>query len=602
MAFLPLIERELRVALRKKRPVRDRLIVAAACSGGALLFLCVATMTGSRTAGRDLHKLFCLAGAYMALRTPLLMAGAFAEERRNQTLGLLFLSGMGAGEIFLSKLFSAVMIAFSGLLAMFPLLALPFLIGGVSFDLFLATIVTLPNLLVFALAVTLLASVLTQDDGAAIVLVGVLAALLCAVPAMVYWGQAHFAPGAEPSSAWLRLSPAYGPYLVWRGLSPARGGEFWRSFVVTLCWSLLCLLAANVALRRLWRQWQENREVTSWSGRWRQLLHGKAQGRQRLAARWLAANPYAWLAARDRQPTTLAWLVVGGLALVWGSCLVVWRGAWLSVPNFCLTATLLNLALRWMIHYTAAQGLGSCRRDGTCELLLTTPLSPSDIVAGQLEALRWQFVPVTRVVLVLNAGLMLAGLPLRRWTPGALYVYSVFWACLLLWALAQHRNWRAPLLVMWVSLNCGRPAHAVWRATGLKPWWWICMIFNSSVFGPLFSRFPSGSRLEILWASWMGFLFLAATLGNLISAGGPNQRERRLVSEFRDIVREPLPDPDDPRFKKWNFHERFPWGVFEQHATPRSNAMPESGLLQFLKAVERGVVKLKPEADPQAKV
>jgi hypothetical protein len=36
--------------------------------------------------------------------------------------------------------------------------------------------------------------------------------------------------------------------------------------------------------------------------------------------------------------------------------------------------------------------------------------------------------------------------------------------------------------------------------------------------------------------------------------------ETRLVREFREIVREPLPDPSDPRFKRWNVRERFPWG------------------------------------------
>ena len=35
--------------------------------------------------------------------------------------------------------------------------------------------------------------------------------------------------------------------------------------------------------------------------------------------------------------------------------------------------------------------------------------------------------------------------------------------------------------------------------------------------------------------------------------------EARLINEFREIVREPLPDPNDPRFKKWNVHDRFPW-------------------------------------------
>ena len=34
----------------------------------------------------------------------------------------------------------------------------------------------------------------------------------------------------------------------------------------------------------------------------------------------------------------------------------------------------------------------------------------------------------------------------------------------------------------------------------------------------------------------------------------------RLVREFREVVREPLPDPTDPRFKDWDVEERFPWG------------------------------------------
>jgi hypothetical protein len=41
---------------------------------------------------------------------------------------------------------------------------------------------------------------------------------------------------------------------------------------------------------------------------------------------------------------------------------------------------------------------------------------------------------------------------------------------------------------------------------------------------------------------------------------GANHWKRRLNLEFREIVREPLPDPTDPRFKKWDVGERFPWG------------------------------------------
>lgn len=181
MALLPIIERELRVALRKKRPRRRRLQVAGVAVSGTLLFLSLAAFAGFRQAGPYLHRLLCLAAGYLVLQTPRLTAGIFADERREQTLGLLFLSGLGAAEVFASKLMSAALVAFGDLLTLFPMLALPFLLGGVSSQQFLATVCALPSFLLFVLAVCLLASVLTRDDGTAVILTFVLLFVLCGV-------------------------------------------------------------------------------------------------------------------------------------------------------------------------------------------------------------------------------------------------------------------------------------------------------------------------------------------------------------------------------------------------------------------------------------
>ena len=64
MACLPIIKRELRVALRKRRPARSRLKVAAAAAGGTVLFLVLGTLTGNRDLGRNLGEMLCLAGLY----------------------------------------------------------------------------------------------------------------------------------------------------------------------------------------------------------------------------------------------------------------------------------------------------------------------------------------------------------------------------------------------------------------------------------------------------------------------------------------------------------------------------------------------------------
>ena len=438
MSWPPLIERELRVALRKKKPARSRLIVASVCVGGFLLVLLFGLMVGSRNLGPGLHKLLCFAGFYVILRAPMLTAGALARERGNQTLGLLFLSGLSSTEVFLSKFLSAVMVAFNGLLAMVPVLALPFLMGGVSFDLFLATAAALPSLLLFVVAVSLLASVLTRDEGTAGILTGLLALLLCGAGPLFYWGQLHYSPAAKPSTAWLVSSPAYGPYLVWTALRAGPVADCWRSLTLSWAWSLLCLGLAAGALKKLWREREESAVQTGWSERWHQWLHGTPQYRRRLAGAWIDVNPFVWMAARDRQPAVLAWGVIGGIAALWLLCWAAWPARWPSVPNFVLTAILLNTALGWITRHCAARDLAQPRRDGGYELLLTTPLEPGEIVWGELEALRRRFQAPARAALALHVVMMLGGLMTRRWNWRALFAYFVIWSVLLAWSWQRH--------------------------------------------------------------------------------------------------------------------------------------------------------------------
>jgi hypothetical protein len=50
--------------------------------------------------------------------------------------------------------------------------------------------------------------------------------------------------------------------------------------------------------------------------------------------------------------------VVGGIVLVWLLCWAIWPAEWPSVPNFFITATLLNIVLGWLARQTAAQEIG----------------------------------------------------------------------------------------------------------------------------------------------------------------------------------------------------------------------------------------------------
>jgi hypothetical protein len=536
--------------------------VASIAGGLTLLFLLLAAVSGSHSVGRKLHGLLCLAGLYVVFRAPILTAGTLSEERGNQTLGLLFLTGLTSGEVFASKFLSSALVAFTDLLAIFPMLALPFLLGGVPFDLFLATVCGLPVLLFFAIAVSLLASVLTSDEGAAHVLALVLAGCIAGLGPVIYMGQLHYSSGAQPSLWWLRSSPGYGAWLVRLGLPGPTVGDFWSCLAFTLLWSAACLGGAAGFLKRLWRHHQEDLAAGKWAQRYREWTRGSRAYRKRLASRWLVRNPFVWLGARDQREATLAWAIVVGIVVVWLGCWAAWPSRWPSVPNLFLTATLFNLSLSWLARYSAAKGAGAPRQDGSYELLLTTPLSPQEIVRGELEAVRILFQPVLRLVLLLEIILMLAGLLLKKWNPSALTVYFLIWAFFLYWTSAQ--GWwrrRRVLPVMWTSLNCGRPALAVWRTSGLHSWSWIWVLFNIKSLFSGFPDFPTGSPGELLLVSSLAGSFVIVVLirflvGDTVSA----QRERRLISEFREIVREPVPHPHDPRFKKWDVKERFPWG------------------------------------------
>lgn len=451
----PLVERELRVALRKHDPIRKRVLVALACTGVTLVCFLMLNLPGLGTAGfgRVLHGLLFWIGLYLAVvETPKLTAGVFAKERRDQTLGLLFLTGLRAGEVFVGKLFSSATIAFFNLLALVPFLALPFLAGSVSLPVFAATAACLPVLLLFTLSLAILGSVLCKDDGAALFTAIGLGLLLCAPVPVVYLLNKSL--GTSPMSPhWLLLSPAFGPYLVRQHFGTGSAAEFWLNCAVTLLWSGLALALAAVVLSRTWQEPFEPGAMEGLRARLEQWIHGPAARRRAWAARWLDQNPFVWLAGHDRQPVLVAWAVVAGIALIWLAGWWAWPHRWPSVPNFFVTAFSLIVVVEWLADYATAKRVGEDRRSGALELLLTTPLFVAEIVEGQGLATELQFRPLRRTLLGVNCALMTAGFLIRSWNLKAVISYC------LIWTAAFGPCWRRRLRlgqILWMGLNSGR--------------------------------------------------------------------------------------------------------------------------------------------------
>lgn len=116
MTIPPIIERELRVALWKKQAIKMRL----GFTGFAFLFTLFALIRSLASKptglGLNIFEILLWMGLYAGvIETGRVSTDLFASERRNQTLPLLFLSGMTVTEVFLCKLFSGALVAFYNL-------------------------------------------------------------------------------------------------------------------------------------------------------------------------------------------------------------------------------------------------------------------------------------------------------------------------------------------------------------------------------------------------------------------------------------------------------------------------------------------------------
>src|SRR5262245_12834108 len=129
MTFLPIVERELRTAARKRVTIRVRVgaaLIALIIGGG---FLVLGMMfRGMGMPGSSLGRGIFATLTWLALIAVLsaglfLTADCLSEEKRDGTLGLLFLTDLRGYDVVLGKLFATSLRAAFSLLAMFPILA-----------------------------------------------------------------------------------------------------------------------------------------------------------------------------------------------------------------------------------------------------------------------------------------------------------------------------------------------------------------------------------------------------------------------------------------------------------------------------------------------
>lgn len=463
MTFLPVVDRELRVRARLRSTYRLRFIAAlvSIALSAVLLSLVGATPGGSQAGEVIFVMLGALAYASALFDGVRSTADCLSEEKRSGTLGLLFLTDLRPYDVVLGKLMASSLNSFYGLLAVFPALAVPLVVGGVTVGELWRLVLALLNTMFLSVCVGLIVSSLCRDErrawisaSAALLFLAVAPPLLLNVP----WLASTPLATTSPTTAFVHLFDA--DYM-------AASERYWNSigFVHLLGW--LCLFAAMFILPRTWQDRGEVRAATATEGQGRFSL---SIGRQSMPddfagrAAMLDGNPAVWLVARAGLRWTLVWMLLAAAGIVLG---LVWQlsaGAmtgWWAIGGVML---LLHVGLAVNVAVEACHLFSGARDSGAMELLLCTPLSAKDVVEGHIEGLRRLFLRPGLVLIgidvVLLAGFMYLGIGNGVSTGVGLLIAFAVLVCLLgtmmdLVAVARYG--------LWQGLVQRRPVQAVTR-------------------------------------------------------------------------------------------------------------------------------------------
>ena len=514
MTFLPIVARELRVAARRRGTYWLRLGAALGVIVlGTWFFLVLrSSRESSRTIALALFYIMTGSATLSALLSGLRStADCLSEEKREGTLGLLFLTDLRGYDVVLGKLASNSLNALYGLLAVVPMLAVPLLMGGIAAGEFWRMALVALNALFFSLAVGLGVSALSRSAQKARGMTMALLLLFAAgLPAcgscLLAWGKIRqpglFMVTSPGVSYWLALDRNYA----------LRGLEFWLSVAVVHGLGWLFLTLASLVAPRCWQDRPPGVQRLRWRERWQLWSYGGVAERIIFRRRLLEKNAFFWLAGRARLKPAVVWAVLGVLGGIWLWGLGRFRREWLDQGTYLVTALCLNFLLRGWLAGAAARQLAEDRRAGTLELLLSTPLSVPEILRGQLLALKRQFLGPVIVVVSIECLFMFAGASQAGSFEDRTVWFSVWLAGMAMFVADLFALYYVSL---WQALNARNPAHAA-NAAVLRililPWAGMAFVFLWIVLAAASTR----SEPPLTWKFYLGLWFilgLAADLG-----------------------------------------------------------------------------------------
>jgi ABC-type transport system involved in multi-copper enzyme maturation permease subunit len=520
MTLLPIVGRELRMASRRAGTYWLRCFAAAgALALGCITFLWSASVGPGQMGLHVFTALSVVAFGFSLLAGVLMTADCLSQEKREGTLGLLFLTDLKAYDVVLGKLAATSLHAIFGLVAIFPVLGLPMVLGGVTGREFGRLLLVFGGTLFFSLNLGMLISAHSGSSRQAFTRGFLCVAAFTAVFPLLQWSlevwskttRAEFLSWPSPACAFVNAFETN--YAAPRG--PL---NFWMSLTLILLAGIASLAWTNFAVPRSWR---EKDEATR-EGRNNHKNAGAVRGKV------YRENPVYWLAMGDgtggsHVNRTLFWAVP-----IWFLFLAGAVFSRLNIQSFvvCLCISyVLHVWVKIVLVTEASQRMFQERQSGALELLLVTPISAREIVAGQSRALKTHFhrafITLCAVNFLMAWVVMIFGRLLKLRLEDQLCFVSIFaGGALLLWL-----DFRALALVgMWRGLTMRHAHRAIMGALGqVMGIPWLVIFFFASTLG---TSITSPGDVGVMLATWVIF-------GILINSNAIHNVRKKLENEFR---------------------------------------------------------------------
>jgi len=411
MNCLPIIQRELTVASRRRETWALRLFFAGGL-GLAYIAALFVDRNSLRTQGPTALLFLAFAGFSLSIGAgPYLTADAISSEKREGTLGLLFLTPLNGLQLVLGKMVTHSLQVILAVLGAIPFLFLPLLLGGVTWGEIVRIVLVLLLTLLLSLALGIFWSTLAEEARTTgmgsivsmlmLILVpwlGSFVRYLASGGTMSWNVMAAFSPAATLIQAFDSAYRSPGGRIAF-GFSGA--GMFWMSAALQVLLAVAFIAFAGVRLTRSWRLDHQTigtpKEPGTGTGTGdsvdkransvplRKRRFSRAQSRLR------RQQPLVWLAGRHLDEGRWVWALRWALVLFFGIMLViaVTTSRWQQGFIAALFATFfLHLISRLQLSWASIRWLQEDRRTGALELLLTTPITESEVVEAHHDSLR----------------------------------------------------------------------------------------------------------------------------------------------------------------------------------------------------------------------